>query len=251
MHSAEWKEEMFRQFNKSPNNKSDIKDMLRIFGYGVPNIDKGLFSYNNALTFISQNTIKPFKRVAGGSPKTNEMHFFELPWPKEELLTNPDIEVTLKITLSYFIEPGVGEIGWKDKYRYRSHGLCFDVNSETEEVQAFKSRINKAVRDEEEGIEFDSDSGRWKIGMQGRKSGSIHSDSWTGTAAQLAACNLLAVYPIIGWWRQRTHLNKTEANARYSIIVTLETPITNVELYTPVEVSIKQMIPVIIETDSI
>jgi hypothetical protein len=251
IHSAEWKEEMFSQFNKNPNNKSDIKDMLRIFGYGVPNIDKALFSYNNALTFISQNTIQPFKKVIGSSPKTNEMHFFELPWPKEELLANPDIEVTLKVTLSYFIEPGIGEIGWKDKYRYRSHGLCFDVNSETEEVQAFQSRINKAIRDEDEGIEFASDSGRWKIGMQGRKSGSVHSDSWTGTAAQLAACNLLAVYPIIGWWRQRSHLNKVDSKTRYSLIVTLETPITNIELYTPVEVAIQNIVPILIETNNI
>lgn len=249
IHSAEWREEMFTQFNKNPNNKSDIKDILRIFGYGVPNIDKAIFSSNNSLTFISQNIIKPFKK-GPSSPKTNEMHFFELPWPKNELLANPDIEVTLKVTLSYFIEPGVGEVGWKDKYRYRSHGLCFDVNSETEEVLAFQSRINKAIRDEEEGIEFASDSGRWKIGMKGRKFGSVHSDSWTGTAAQLAACNLLAVYPIIGWWRQRTHLNKIETSTRYSLIVTLETPVTDIELYTPVEVAIQNIIPIPIPTGS-
>ncbi len=248
IHSAEWGQEMFTQFNKNPNSKSDIKEMLRIFGYGVPNISKALFSSNNSLTFISQNIIKPFKKVTSSSPKTNEMHFFELPWPKDELLANPDIEVTLKVTLSYFIEPGVGEVGWKDKYRYRSHGLCFDVNSETEEALAFQSRINKAIRDEEEGIEFASDSGRWKIGMQGRKSGSVHSDSWTGTAAQLAACNLLAVYPIIGWWRERTHLNKIETSTRYSLIVTLETPVTSVELYTPVEVALQNIIPVPIPT---
>ena len=86
--------------------------------------------------------------------------------------------------------------------------------------------------------------------MKGRKFGSVHSDSWTGTAAQLAACNLLAVYPIIGWWRQRTHLNKIETSTRYSLIVTLETPVTDIELYTPVEVAIQNIIPIPIPTGS-
>lgn len=176
------------------------------------------------------------------------MHFFELPWPKEILTDNPDMEVTMKITLSYFIEPGVGEVGWKDKYRYRSHGLCFEVNSQTENAHVFQSRINKAMRDEEEDVDSDSDSSRWTIGMQGRKSGSVHSDSWTGTAAQLAECNLLAVFPVIGWWRQRTHLNKTNTSTRYSLIVTLETPATEIELYAPVQTAIQNLVSVPIPT---
>jgi hypothetical protein len=247
IHSAEWSDEMFSQFNKNRNSKADVKDILRIFGYGVPNVDKALFSYNNSFTYISQNVIQPFKKD-GSQYKTNEMHFFELPWPKEVLTDNPDMEVTMKITLSYFIEPGVGEVGWKDKYRYRSHGLCFEVNSQTEGTHAFQSRINKAMRDEEEDLDSDSDSSRWTIGMQGRKSGSVHSDSWTGTAAQLAECNLVAVFPVIGWWRQRTHLNKTNTKTRYSLIVTLETPAAEIELYTPVETTIQNLISVPIPT---
>lgn len=247
IHSAEWTEEMFSQFNKDPNSKADVKDILRIFGYGVPNVDKALFSYNNSFTYISQNVIQPFKKD-GSQHKTNEMHFFELPWPKEILTDNPDMEVTMKITLSYFIEPGVGEVGWKDKYRYRSHGLCFEVNSQTENAHVFQSRINKAMRDEEEDVDSDSDSSRWTIGMQGRKSGSVHSDSWTGTAAQLAECNLLAVFPVIGWWRQRTHLNKTNTSTRYSLIVKLETPATEIELYAPVQTAIQNLVSVPIPT---
>jgi len=34
----------------------------------------------------------------------------------------------MRITLSYFVEPSPGEVGWKDRYRYASHGLRFELN---------------------------------------------------------------------------------------------------------------------------
>jgi hypothetical protein len=233
INSADWTEELFSQFNLNPNSKRDVKDMLRIAGYGVPSLQKAIYTTDQNITLIAQETIQPFDKV-DGKYMTKEMHFFRLPWPEEELMANPDAPVKLKITLSYFIEPGPGEIGWKDKYRYRSHGLCFDMNSETETEDMFVKRINVAAREESETVEGESDSGRWLIGMNGRKSGSVHSDIWEGTAAQLSTCNLLAVYPIIGWWRQRTHLHKYASNARYSLIVSLETPMREIDLYTPV-----------------
>lgn len=211
----------------------DVKDMLRIAGYGVPSLQKAIYSTEQNITIIAQEVIQPFDKV-NGRCTTKEMHFYKLPWPEEELMANPDAPVKLKITLSYFIEPGPGEIGWKDKYRYRSHGLCFDLNSETETQDMFIRRINVAARDESETTDGESDSSRWQIGMNGRKSGSVHSDTWQGTAAQLATCNLLAVYPIVGWWRQRTHLNKWNSQARYALIVSLETPLREIDLYTPV-----------------
>lgn len=77
------------------------------------------------------------------------MHFFEFPWPKDILEQLAEIEVSMRITLSYFIEPAPGEIGWKDKYRYASCGLRFDVNNENEDRRAFQLRINKAIEAEE------------------------------------------------------------------------------------------------------
>ena len=63
-----------------------------------------------------------------------------------------NIPVRLRITLSYFIEPGAGEIGWKDKYRYQSYGLRFDVNNVGENENEFRKRINKAAREENETV---------------------------------------------------------------------------------------------------
>ena len=57
------------------------------------------------------------------------MEIHEIPWPKEELLKLGDVKVEMKVTLSYFIEPSPWEVGWKDKYRYPSCGLRFEVNN--------------------------------------------------------------------------------------------------------------------------
>lgn len=51
------------------------------------------------------------------------MHIHTLPWPKELLSDCENANVKMRVTLSYYIEPGPGEIGWKDKYRYPSCGL--------------------------------------------------------------------------------------------------------------------------------
>ncbi len=233
VHSASWTDELISQFNIDLGRKKSVLELLRICGYGVPNIDKALNSYENGLTLIAQETIQPFIKE-NSKYQTNDMHLFDFPWPKEELLALGDTPVKLKITLSYFIEPGPGRIGWKDKYRYQSFGLRFDVNKEGETEDEFKQRINKAVRDEDYENESSGSDTRWVIGKDNRSIGSIHSDIWEGNAADIADCNIIAVYPVIGWWRERHNLKKYNSKARYSLLVSLETPIEDVELYTAI-----------------
>lgn len=247
IHSADWNNAMRNQHEKQ-NNKRDITNLLRTFGFGVPNLDKALYSQESALTFIAQETIQPFSYKEGSSSdtETNEIHFFDLPWPSDLLLEMGQIPVKLRITLSYFIEPGAGEIGWKDKYRYQSHGLRFDVNNIGENEDDFRKRVNKAAREEDEEVNGNAGSNRWVIGTNNRSSGSIHSDFWEGTAADLATCNHIAVYPVIGWWRERKHLGKVENKTRYSLIISLETPAQDVELYTTVRTMIE--VPIEIQT---
>lgn len=247
IHSADWNNAMRNQHEKQ-NNKRDITNLLRTFGFGVPNLDKALYSQESALTFIAQETIQPFSYKEGSSSdtETNEIHFFDLPWPSDLLLEMGQTPVKLRITLSYFIEPGAGEIGWKDKYRYQSHGLRFDVNNIGENEDDFRKRVNKAAREEDEEVNGNAGSNRWVIGTNNRSSGSIHSDFWEGTAADLATCNHIAVYPVIGWWRERKHLGKVENKTRYSLIISLETPAQDVELYTTVRTMIE--VPIEIQT---
>lgn len=243
VHSAYWNDAMKQQQDVKSGNRGDYRKLLRVYGYGVPELERALYSRESALTFVAQEFIQPFRFNDKNQPETNEIHFFNLPWPKEILLEMGNIPVRLRVTLSYFIEPGAGEIGWKDKYRYQSHGLRFDINNVGEEENEFRKRVNVEARDENEEVNGNSGSNRWVIGANNRSNGSIHSDYWEGTAADLATCNLIAVFPIIGWWRERKHLGKVENSTRYSLIISLETPAQDVELYT----TVKNMIEVPIE----
>jgi hypothetical protein len=246
VHSAQWKDAMINQMEVDFSRKVTVQKLLKVFGYGVPNLSKAMYSQESAFTFIIQEHIQPFSYNDDGRPVTNEIHFFELPWPKDLLLDLSDLEVKFKITLSFFIEPGAGEIGWKNKYRYQSYGLNFDINNIDEPLDDFRKRVNVAAREEDESVNGRSGSERWMIGTNGRKHGSIHTDIWEGTAAELSQCNLIAIYPIIGWWRERKHLNQVENKARYSLVISLETPKEDVMLYT----TVKNMIEVPIEIDT-
>lgn len=244
IHSAEWPIAMKRQFlnanGRGEYSKSDYGRLLRICGYGVPNLAKALACASNSLTLISEAEIQPYTKKEGRSDcSTKDMHLHRLPWPREVLLALGETPVALRVTLSYFIEPGPGEVGWKDKYRYASFGLRFGLNSQGETEEVFRKRLNKAARDEGEGKpDTDSGSKRWDIGVNHRDTGSVHSDIWNGTAADIASCNLIGVYPVIGWWRERAWLGRWDRRARYSLIVSLHTPDESIDIYTPVAIQL-------------
>jgi hypothetical protein len=100
--------------------------------------------------------------------------------------------------------------------------------------------------DEENEVSGDGGSVNWTLGKQNRHLGSIHSDSWHTTAAELATSNLVGIYPAIGWWRERPWLGRWNRKARYSLVVSVETQKQDVDLYTPIEALIKVPVKVII-----
>ena len=241
--SAEWPVAMKRQFlnanGRGEYSKSDYGRLLRICGYGVPNLSRALACASNSLTLISEAEIQPYTKKPGRSDfSTKEMHLHRLPWPREVLLALGETPVALRVTLSYFIEPGPGEVGWKDKYRYASYGLRFDLNNTGENEELFLRRLNAAAREDGERPDSQSGSERWVIGANSRNTGSIHSDIWKGTAADIASCNMIGVYPVIGWWRERAWLGRWDRKARYSLIVSLHTQEETIDIYTPVAVQL-------------
>lgn len=236
VHSAEWTPTMLQQF---PN----IGDRLHCCGFGIPEYRVARETMGNSLTLIAQREIQPFES-AGTHQRTKEMHVHELPWPREVLLGLGEQQVSLRITLSYFVEPGPGEIGWDSRYRYASHALRFDLNSPNETLEDFRRRINRVDREKGEAPVLDAGNERWRLGKRVRNVGSIHSDIWTGSGAAMATCNLVGIYPVIGWWRERKHLGRLDRKSRYSLIVSLRTPVQNVDLYTPVAVKVGIAIPV-------
>ncbi|MCI5147522.1 MAG: peptidase S8, partial [Candidatus Electrothrix sp. AR3] len=114
------------------------------------------------------------------------------------------------------------------------------LNHPHESKEELLRRKNKDARNEENGHPgTNSPSKYWVLGEQ-RDKGSIHSDTWQGYASDLATSNLIAVYPTIGWWRERTHLGKWSKKTRYALVVSIVTPEQVIEtkqkidIYTPV-----------------
>lgn len=241
IHSAEWTPQMIHNIvGKEKMTKADYRRLLRICGYGVPNLEKAMWSASNSVNLVIQDELQPYIKKENGSISQNEMHIHILPWPRALLLDYENMMVKMRVTLSYYIEPGPGEIGWKDKYRYPSCGLLFDVNNPMEDRESFTKRISKAMReDEDDKGEIKNDSDRWLLGVNNRNVGSIHSDIWEGTASQLSESHMVIIYPKVGWWKSRSYLNRYHSKVRYSLVVTLEAPKVDIDLYTAIATEIK------------
>jgi hypothetical protein len=245
VHSAEWTPAMLARFTDA-HHTVDYKNLLRCFGHGVPNLRRLLSSLDNSLTLVAESDLQPFFRDEGRI-KTREMRPHALPWPTEALVALQNTDVTMRVTLSYFVEPSPGARGWTPRYGYQSHGLRFAVRNPLETEAGFEQRINRFVREEDYQAPGLPDPG-WRFGRGASLTslGCVHSDTWRGRAIDLASRGYIAVYPTMGWWNKRPHLGSWEKNANYSLIVTIESPGVETNLYTPVATQIGT--PIVIET---
>ncbi len=235
IHSAQWTPALKAAFEPF-TTQDKYRQLLRYCGYGVPDEETLFWSARNELTLIAQDVIHPYIKE-GSNVKTRDVNLHTLPWPTEVLRDLPsETQVEMKVTLSYFIEPNPGSRGWVNKYRYASHGLRFDVRRPLESLAEFKQRINQKARDEEHAYNgAKPDSGEWVLGEKLRSQGSVHSDTWIGQAAELAERGYIAVYPVVGWWKERANMERWGKSTRYSLIVTIKTPSVSTDIYTTVE----------------
>lgn len=243
IHSASWTDEMKNQL-EFDSKQTSIQRMLRMVGYGVPNLEKAVSSKTNYLTIISEETIQPYK-LESGKGSTNEAFFYELPWPKEALQDLGELGVTLRVTLSYFIEPNPGEKSYSSKYSYQSCALKFILMNPNDEPDNFILSINNAARKELKeamglgnGEKLPDDafskvsSIDWALGADNVFKGSIHSNYWETSAANLAGSNYLAIVPqASGWWKNLKKQKKHSEKLRFSLIVSIETESTETDIY--------------------
>jgi hypothetical protein len=254
VHSAEWTDKMLTKFPHMNLKTDGIWKMLHTYGYGVADLSRARDSFNNSAVMIIQDELQPFiKKEGQSSAALNEMHLHILPWPKEFLSSLGDIKVRMKITLSYFVDAAPDRRGWKSRYRYESAGLRFNINNAAEDKDDFLKRINKYAwgEDGKDKGNGKSTADNWMLGSDNRDVGSIHSDYWEGAAAILADSEYIAVYPVSGWWKDRTKLRHFNDKLQYSLIVSLSTDDEKIDIYneiktiidnrikTPVEISFK------------
>jgi hypothetical protein len=145
--------------------KGSYRQLLRVCGYGVPNIERATSCLTNRLTIVAQDELRPFARNEKGTIATGDLHFYRLPWPKEALSGLGETPVEMRVTLSYFVEPNPGERGWRERYSYASHGLRFTLNSPNESENEFQERINKELQDEDfVGGDTSAPNEHWQLG---------------------------------------------------------------------------------------
>jgi hypothetical protein len=209
-------------------------EIVRRFGYGVPDYDRATASATNHLALFAQASIQPFK--LDGQRKFNECHYYMLPIPPDMLTRLENEAVELKITLSYFIEPSPGLSANIEPQRYQSHGLRFDLRRKGEPLDTFKKRVNAAEReDPKRGPRVESDDDRWMLGPNSISAGSLHCDVWSGPAIELLGRNMVCIKPVNGWWRDRAGKEYVNKQTRYSLIVTLKAHNVDIDLYTPIK----------------
>ncbi|MGW4367021.1 S8 family peptidase [Nocardia takedensis] len=234
VHCAEWTPSMRREVYDT-RSKRDRKQLLRRFGWGVPTETAVLNSAMNTVTLVTQDEFVPF---VGHDRRSRSFRLHDLPWPARELTALAETDVQMRITLSYFVEPTASRRGWNSRYAYQSHGLRFVLRAPLEtNAHDFIARVNRDAEDEEAGGRPPSGSEHWLLGEQQRTLGSLHQDIWEGSAADLAQCDQIAVYPVGGWWKHNTRSDREDVPVRYSLVVSLRTS-ANVDLYTPISTEV-------------
>lgn len=233
IHSAYWTSAMLGKRHLREFKEYDIRNLLRTFGYGVPNLNRALNSANNSLTLIVEREIKPYKKEKSIG-QYNDYHLFKLPWPVDVLRELQEIDTTLTVTLSYYIEPNPGTKRYASNFQYHSHSLDFAVIKPGEKLEVFNRRISAAAELPDD--EKDGKGEPWTLGRSSAK-GSIRKDFITMSAIEMSERNIIAVYPKNGWYKTRKKLNRFDAVVRYSLIINLHT--VGADIYTPV----MEMIP--------
>jgi len=215
VHSSQWTDQMLEDKRIEDLSKEEKIKLLTSVGYGVPFLPSAIYTLQNSVSLVIQETIKPYKFES--RVKANECHLFTLPWPQVQLLELGEIQIKLNVTLSYFVEPNPGNKRYTNANNYASHGLRFKLKDRNESSSAFMARINKEAREALEDVYEKEGKEHWVIGQKIRDKGSIHRDFWIGNAADLATKNELAIIPTGGWWKTRP------IHTRYSLILSIET----------------------------
>lgn len=243
IHSAEWTQKMKDWVRSQGNRPADKLNMLRTVGYGVPNLDIALNSNKNKVMLIVEREIVPLVKN-NSSIQFNEMHLHDIPFPKnlKDLVNeNPAINSKLKVTLSYFIEPNPSTKIASNKYSYRSVGLIFKVKSSLQTDRNFFASINDL--ENYSGYEGSDNSNEgWALNNDLRRLGSVHSDVWEGSIADLVNMNKIAILPIFGWWKN-TKSEIDEFKVRYSLVISLDIE-NEIDIYSGIQNMISNAIKV-------
>jgi hypothetical protein len=236
--SAAWPQPIRKQLigrgaHWKTSSKGKKQQILREVGYGVPDIERAILSARNDVTLVAQAEIQPFAIGADGRTGVfNEMHFYDLPWPREALERLENEIVTMKVTLSSFIEPNLTGKAATRPDTYRSYGLRFAMKKRNETEVAFRARVNASQ--EKDGSAPEDEKSCWLLGPKAVQAGSLHCDLWRGYAVDLAGHDAIAVYPVGGWWKSHVGQKRVTDRGRYALVISISAPGHAVDLHAEV-----------------
>lgn len=239
--SANWPEPIRKRLigtgqHWKTGTKAVKQAVLREVGYGVPDLQRAINSASNDVTLIAQAPIQPFVIGESGGPVFNEMHLYDLPWPKRELEKIENGIVTMKVTLSYFVEPNLSGRAATRPETYRSFGLRFAVKRRLETKEQFKRRVSG--RQEKDEVVSQQDGKYWLLGPAAVQAGSLHCDLWRGKAIDLASHDAIGVYPVTGWWKTHPGQKRFNDKGRYALVVSISAPGHDVDMYSEISAKV-------------
>ncbi len=253
VHSAVWTPAMRAQF--------DEPDLFHACGYGVPDLGFARACAENRATVIVEDVMPNsvlIERLRTSPPKkpstppteivrTRTMKVFQMPASEDLLLSAPDADVDLRVTLSYFAEPST--------FRSRiEHGLDlkWDMQGPQETDNEFLERINDLLRPRDRNKKKikkkRKSSFPWMVGINRRSRGTVQSDRWSGKASMLAGSKLIAVCPVLGWWERREDMRNKAMP--FSLIVSIVAPgiyaSVKAELVAALQAKLAALVPIAI-----
>jgi hypothetical protein len=227
IHSARWTTAMHRQMPNRANR-------LRSFGYGQPRVSRASWSTRTCPTLIVEDVLRPAVAVESDRVRRDVL-YYRLPFPSGELLALGETEVSLVVTLSYFIEPNEA-----NRRKYAGAGLRWDMQGRVESDDQFRRRVNRL--DRPAAYKPETQSYPWDIGSDTRSRGSVQSDRCKTTAASLAGDRLIAVFPTLGWWDKRE--DRLAAEIPFALVVTVDAGEADIDLYALIETAVSVPIDV-------
>jgi len=169
----------------------------------------------------------------GSPPVFNEMHFYDLPWPKAALEKIENEIVTMKVTLSYFVEPNLSGRAATRPETYRSFGLRFAMKKRSEGKDKFMRRISgQQVKGTEPPAK---ERDHWLLGPNAMQAGSLHCDLWRGRAIDLSLHDAIGIYPVTGWWKTHAGQKRFNDKGRYALVISISAPGHSVDLYSEID----------------
>lgn len=206
------------------------KDVLRLIGYGLPNVNRALGNSPNRITLITRG-----ERFI----KARQAHVYQVKLPEELLSQGEEIEILVEITLSYKAQPRRTR---RNRRKYLSTWLDWDCSKKGEDPDSFLARILKEY-DASDDAEKGEGTFKWTLGKQNnhgkikevsRSAGTIQKDWTVVKSFELTEAFCIAVVGHQGW------NNDPDAQAPYSLVVSFEALESNIPIYnTFVEAQVK------------